>query len=236
MLSAREFTNKLYDDSAAMFEASKMQVKAYFESDLSKDELVDHFIGRMTNERMNMVEISKKISELPKNTSVQEYQLLCKQALDEAIHYRLVKEVVEHLTGKEVDLEPAIDSWESRIKSKGASLIEKFDGHNDPIALALYQMIAEGRAEAVWDQMADTIQDEFISTRYRRVARDEGFHSNIGKIKLEELLDTEEKQQHAAKIASEMRKELYRISCMNTKALPEARKLMEETYNYQYAA
>ena len=148
MLSAKEFTNKLYDDSAAMFEASKMQVKAYFESDLSKEELVDHFIGRMTNERMNMVEISKKISELPKNTSVQEYQLLCKQALDEAIHYRLVKEVVEHLTGNEVELESAIDSWESRIKSKGASLIEKFNGHNDPIALALYQMIAEGRTNS----------------------------------------------------------------------------------------
>ena len=65
MLSAKEFTNKLYDDSAAMFEASKMQVKAYFESDLSKEELVDHFIGRMVNERMNLIEISAQIAAAP---------------------------------------------------------------------------------------------------------------------------------------------------------------------------
>lgn len=235
MKTAKEFVNELVKQNETLFKASAMQVKAYFESKPSKEELVDHFTGRMVNERMNLVEISKTISELPTDTSVEELQLLAKQAMDESIHYRLVKEVIEHLTEKEVDLEAACASWETRITSKGAALIEKFNAHEDPIALALYQCIAEGRAEAVWDQMAETIEDEFISKRYARVARDEGFHSNIGKWKLEQLVQTPEAQAHAEKLAMEMRKELYKISCINTKAVPEARKMMEEAYQYEFS-
>jgi rubrerythrin len=234
MKTAKQFVKDLAKDNETLFKASAMQVKAYFESKPSKEELVDHFTGRMVNERMNLIEISKTIAELPANTSVEELQLLAKQALDESIHYRLVKEVIEHLTEEEVDLEAATASWQTRITSKGAALIEKFNAHEDPIALALYQTIAEGRAEAVWDQMAETIEDDFISKRYARVARDEGFHSNIGKWKLEQLVTTPEAQAHAAKLALAMRKELYRISCINTKAVPEARVMMEQAYNYTY--
>ena len=234
MKSAKEFVNELVAANEALFTASKLQVKAYFESKPSKEELVDHFTGRMVNERMNLVEISKKIAELPADTSVTELQLLSKQALDESVHYKLVKEVIEHMTGEEVDLQAAVDSWETRITSKGASLIKKYEAHQDPIALALYQTIAEGRAEAVWNQMAETIEDEFISGRYAKIARDEGFHSNIGKWKLEQLVTTPEAQARAAELAMEMRKDLYAISAKNTKFVPEAKELMEKTYNYKY--
>jgi rubrerythrin len=233
--TAKQFVDELVANNQTLFKASAMQVKAYFESKPSKEELVDHFTGRMVNERMNMVEIAKKIAEMPKDADVIELQLLSKQVLDEALHYRLVKEVIEHLTDEPVDLEAAIDSWETRITSKGAALIEEFEAHEDPIAMALYQTIAEGRAEAVWHQMAETIEDEYISSRYVKVARDEGFHSNIGKWKLEQLVDTPEAQAHALALADQMRKKLYKISCINTKPVPEAREMMEKAYNYEYA-
>lgn len=235
MKSAKEFVNQLVKENETLFKASAMQVKAYFESQPTHEELVDHFTGRMVNERMNLVEISKKIAEMPGDASVEELQLLSKQAQDEANHYRMVKEVIEHLTGEDVDLQAAIDSWETRITSKGATLINKYEAHSDPIALALYQCIAEGRAEAVWHQMAETIDDDFISSRYSKIARDEGFHSNIGQWKLAQLVTTPEAQQHALDLARQMRKDLYDISCVNCKAVPEARKMMEEAYGYTFA-
>ena len=230
MKSANEFVEELAQENEVLFRASAMQTKAYFESQPSKEALVDHFTGRMVNERMNLVEISKQISELPASTDTEELRLLSQQAQDEAEHYNMVKEVIEHLTGEPVDLQAATDAWETRVKSKGASLINQFNCHEDPIALALYQMTAEGRAEAVWNQMAETIQDPFISKRYAKIARDEGFHSKIGKWKLRQLVHTPESQQHAREIISQMRKELYRISCSGNMALPEARKMIEEAY------
>ena len=233
MKTAKQFVQELEQGNEALFKASAMQVKAYFESEPSQAELVDHFTGRMVNERMNLVEISKAISEMPATTSVKELQLLSRQASDEAKHFRMVKEVIEHITGKEVDLQAAVDSWETRVKNKGASLINEFDAHNDAIAMALYQMCAEGRAEAVWNQMAETIKDEFISTRYAEIAKDEGFHSKIGAWKLEQLVETPEAQAHAAELVSKMRKELYRISCAGTKYVPEAKQLMEQAYDME---
>ena len=230
MQTAKEFVAKIAAENQTLFKASAMQVKGYFEQDLNQEELVDHFTGRMVNERMNLVEISKAISEMPADADVKELQLLSKQAYDEAVHFRLVKEVIEHITGKEVDLQAAQDGWADRIKNKGASLINEFNCHEDPIALALYQMTAEGRAGAVWNQMAETIQDDFISRRYARIAKDETFHSTIGAQKLEQLVNTPEARAHAEEVVGKMRKELYRISCAGTKALPEARALFEEAY------
>ena len=234
MKTAKQFVQDLVNDNQALFKASRMQVKAYFENQPSKEELVDHFKGRMVNERMNLVEISKKIAEMPATTSVTELELLSKQALDEAVHYKLVKEVIEHLTGQEVDLQEATDSWETRIANKGASLLAKYEAQQDDLALALYQTIAEGRAEAVWDQMAETITDEFISTRYAKIARDEGFHSNIGQWKLEQLVETPEAQVRALELADQMRKDLYAISARGTRFVQEACDLMQKTYNYTY--
>jgi rubrerythrin len=230
MQQAKQFVKQLAEENDALFKASAMQVKAYFESDLSKEELLDHFTGRMVNERVNLIEISKAIAELPASTPVEELQLLSKQALDEAVHYKLVKEIIEHMTGEPVDLQAATDSYEPRVKDRGASLIDTFNAHEDPIALALYQMTAEGRANAVWSQMAETIKDEFISRRYAKIAKDEKFHSKIGAWKLEQLVDTPEAQAHATQLVGKMRKELYRISCVACKAVPEARQLFEEAY------
>jgi rubrerythrin len=139
----------------------------------------------MVNERMNMVEIATKVANAPASTSTEDLALLSKQALDEANHFRMVKEVIEHITGKEVDVEAAIAAETAKPTAKGAALLAKYEAQNDPLALAAYQFIAEGRAERVWNKMAECIQDEFISTTYAKIAKDEGFHSNIGRRALE---------------------------------------------------
>ena len=79
-------------------------------------------------------------------------------------------------------------------------------------------MVAEGRAEAVWNQMAECIEDEFISNAYAKIARDEGFHSKIGARALEKLVATESEQARIEALVAQMRKDLYEISCRNTTA------------------
>ena len=233
-MNSKQFVAKLAQDNEALFKASELNVEAYFASNPSQAELVEHFTGRMVNERMNMVEISTKVANAPADTSVETLALLSKQALDEANHFRMVKEVIEHITGETVDVEAAIAAEAAKPTAKGAALLAKYEAQNDPLALAAYQFIAEGRAERVWHKMAECIQDEFISTTYAKIARDEGFHSNIGKWKLEQLVTTPEAQAHAADLADRMRKDLYAISAKNTKFVPEAKDLMEKTYNYKY--
>jgi rubrerythrin len=184
----------------------------------------------MVNERMNMVEIANKVANAPANTSTEDLALLSKQALDEANHFRMVKEVIEHITGKEVDVETAIAAEETKPTAKGAALLAKYEAQNDPLALAAYQFIAEGRAERVWNKMAECIQDEFISTTYAKIAKDEGFHSNIGRRALELLATDAETQARVEQIARTMRMDLFAVSCMNTTATPEAVKLMDAAY------
>lgn len=232
MLTGKEFVSKIKQDNKALFDASCMNVKEYFDSNPATDELVKHFIGRMVNERMNMIEISNAIASLPAETPVEEFELLTKQAHDEAVHFRLVKNVIEHITGEPLDVEAAIASELSKPTAKGASLLEKYEAENDPLALAAYQLVAEGRAEAVWDQMAECIEDDFISRSYAKIARDEGFHSNIGALKLETLATTVEAQERVETIVNHLRKDLFEISCMNTKEVPAARALVTEAYGW----
>ena len=85
-MNAKQFVKQMKKDNQALFTASEMQVEAYFNSNPSQEKLVDHFIGRMVNERMNMVEISKSISTMPADADPVELQNLSKQAYDEAIH------------------------------------------------------------------------------------------------------------------------------------------------------
>ena len=162
MLPAKQFVQKIVNDNQALFKASQLNVKDYFDSKPSQQELVDHFIGRMVNERMNMVEISQTIANLPADTDPVELQLLTQQAHDEAVHFRLVKEVIEHISGEKLDVEKAIADEAVANTAKGASLLAKYEAETDAAALAAYQLVAEGRAEAVWNQMADCIEDEFI--------------------------------------------------------------------------
>jgi len=230
-MNAKQFVQKMAEDNKALFTASEMQVEAYFNSNPSQEQLVEHFVGRMVNERMNMVEISAKIASMPASTSVEELTLLTKQAQDEARHFGMVKEVIEHITGEELDVEKAIADEAAKPTAKGAALLEKYEAQNDPLALAAYQFIAEGRAEAVWNKMADCIEDEYISRVYAKIAKDEGFHANIGARSLELLATDEETQARVEEIARTMRMDLFAVSCMNTTALPEARKLIDEAYS-----
>lgn len=229
-MNSKQFVAKLAQDNEALFKASELNVEAYFASAPSQEALVEHFTGRMVNERMNMVEIANKVANAPADTPVETLALLSKQALDEANHFRMVKEVIEHITGKEVDVASAIAAEAAKPTAKGAALLEKYEAQNDPLALAAYQFIAEGRAERVWQKMADCIQDEFISTTYAKIARDEGFHSNIGRRALELLATDTETQARVEEIARTMRIDLFAISCMNTTATVEAKKLMGVDY------
>ena len=231
-MKAKQFVAQIVKDNQALFQASQHNVKAYFDSKPAQEELVEHFIGRMVNERMNMVEISKQVAELGADADPVELQLLTQQAHDEAVHFRLVKEVIEHIQGSPVDVEAAIAREAAKPTAKGAGLLAKYDAENDPIALAAYQLVAEGRAEAVWDQMADCIDDAFISGAYAKIARDEGFHAKIGARKLEQLVTTPEAQTYAQSLVEAMRRDLYEISCRNTVAAESGRELVADAYGW----
>ena len=232
MLTAKQFVQKITEENQALFKASQLNVKDYFDSKPSQQELVDHFIGRMVNERMNMVEISQTIANLPADTDPVELQLLTQQAHDEAVHFRLVKEVIEHIQGSPLDVNKAIADEAQKNTAKGAALLAKYEAESDAAALAAYQLVAEGRAEAVWNTMADCIEDSFISGAYRKIAKDEGFHSNIGARKLEQLVGDAETQQRIEALVANMRKDLYEISCRNTTANAEGKKLVAEAYGW----
>ena len=229
-MQVKQFVAKLAQDNEALFQASEMNVEAFFASNPSKEALVEHFTGRMVNERMNMVEIATKVANAPADTTVEMLALLSKQALDEANHFRMVKEVIEHMTGETVDVAAAIAHEAANPTAKGAALLAKYEAQNDPLALAAYQFIAEGRAERVWNKMAECIQDEFIATTYAKIAKDEGFHSNIGARSLLLLATDEATQARVEQIARTMRMDLFAVSCMNTTATPEAVKLMSAAY------
>ena len=229
-MNAKQFVKQMKEDNQALFTASEMQVEAYFNSKPTQAQLVEHFVGRMVNERMNMTEISAKIANMPASTPVEELTLLTKQAQDEAKHFGMVRDVIEHITGETLDVEAAIKAEEANPTAKGAALLEKYEAATDPIAMAAYQLIAEGRAEAVWNKMAECIQDEYVSTTYAKIAKDEGFHASIGARSLEQLATDTATQTRVLKLANQMRQDLFEISCMNTKALPEAQKLIDEAY------
>jgi rubrerythrin len=230
-MDAKQFVQKIVDENQALFRASQHNVKAYFDSKPAQEELVEHFIGRMVNERMNMVEISNAIANMPADADPVELQLLTQQAHDEAVHFRLVKEVIEHIQGAPIDVEAAIAREAAKPTAKGAGLLEKY-GAQDDAALAAYQLVAEGRAEAVWNQMAECIEDEFISKAYAKIAKDEGFHSKIGARKLEKLAQDTETQARVEALVKQMRKDLYDISCKNTTAAEDGKKLVADAYGW----
>lgn len=232
MLTGKQFVEKLVANNRALFAASQENVKAYFASKPSNEELVAHFVGRMVNERMNMVEISQAISQMPMDADPEELQLLTKQAHDEAVHFRLVKEVIEHISGSEVDVEAAIAAEGARPTAKGATLLNKYGAEQDAAALAAYQLVAEGRAEAVWHTMSECVDDQFIRNSYAKIARDEGFHAQIGARKLAQLANDSETQERIEKLVAQMRKDLYDISCKNTTPTERGRALVAEAYGW----
>jgi hypothetical protein len=231
-LTGKEFADMIRAENAALFDASRLNVREYFDSKPSQEELVAHFTGRMVNERMNMVEISAAVAAMPASTPVQELELLTKQAQDEALHFRMVKDVIEHITGETLDVEAAILAEAAKPTAKGADLLEAYEASTDAAALAAYQLVAEGRAEAVWQEMADCIEDEYISKAYAKIARDEGFHANIGGLSLAKLAVTAEEQARVSGLVDQMRKDLFNISCVNTTVTAEAKELVSEAYGW----
>ena len=231
-MNSKQFVAKIVADNQALFQASQHNVRAYFDSKPAQEELVEHFIGRMVNERMNMVEISQAIATMPADADPVELQLLTQQAADEAVHFRMVKEVIEHITGAPVDVETAIAREAAKPTAKGAGLLAKYEAENDPVALAAYQLVAEGRAEAVWNTMAECIEDEFIRKSYAKIAKDEGFHSKIGARKLEQLVTDTEVAARVEILVDAMRKDLYEISCRNTVAAEAGKELVADAYGW----
>jgi len=231
-VDAKQFVKKLVEDNQALFQASQHNGKEYFDSKPAQKELVEHFVGRMVNERMKMVEISQAIAQMPADTPTEELELLTRQAQDEARHFRMVKEVIEHMTGQPLDVAAAIAAEAAKPTAKGAGLLAKYGAENDAVALAAYQLVAEGRAEAVWNQMADCIEDEFISTSYAKIARDEGFHANIGGWKLEKLVQDPVTQARVEDLVAKMRRDLYDISCRNTTAAAAGKQLVADAYGW----
>jgi len=231
-MDAKQFVKKLVEDNQALFKASQHNVKEYFDSKPAQEELVEHFVGRMVNERMNMVEIANAVAAMPADTPTEELELLTRQAQDEARHFRMVKEVIEHMTGQPLDVAAAIAAEAAKPTAKGAGLLSKYGAETDPVALAAYQLVAEGRAEAVWNQMAECIEDKFISTSYAKIAKDEGFHANIGGWKLEKLVQDTATQARVEDLVAKMRRDLYDISCRNTTAAAAGRQLVAEAYGW----
>lgn len=229
-MQAAQFVEKLEFDNEAMFRASELQVKSYFESKPSKAELIDHFKGRMVNERMNLIEISAQIASAPADADTTELNLLAKQAQDEAKHFRMVKNVIEHLSGEQLDVEAAVVEHSAKLDTKGAALIKKYGADKNPLMLALYQFIAEGRAARNWKMMSECIDDSFISSTYAKIAKDEKFHASIGRRQLMKLCEDPVAQQQVLQIADSMRKDLFLITCAKSGMNPESKKIMEDAY------
>jgi hypothetical protein len=222
MLTGKEFVDKIKKDNIELFEKSRLNVRHYFASNPSKEHMVEHFRGRMVNEAMNMKAIAAEVASAPASMDVVELELLTKQAQDEAKHFRMVKEVIEHISGESIDINAAFAAELSNPQAKGATLLEKYGASEDPAVLAAYQLVAEGRAEAVWNEMAECVEDEFISSRYAAIAKDEGFHANIGGWKLEKLVEGAADLQNCIFVMVEqMRVDLLEISNKNT-AVPFA--------------
>ena len=227
MLTSKEFVAKLESENEALFRASELQIKHYYENTTDKDELIDNFTGRMVNERMNMEEISREVAALPAGTDPKKLILLSKQAHDEAKHFQFVKEVVEYLSGEKLDMQKAVEAHASRLEQKGAAMIKKYNCNNNPLMLGLYQLLAEGRAARNWAMMAEVIEDKFISSRYAKIAKDETFHATLGRMELEKLCDTQEAQDEINAVINNFRKDLFAITSSKTGTLEESAKLME---------
>ena len=227
MLTSKEFVAKLESENEALFRASELQIKHYYENTTDKDELIDNFTGRMVNERMNMEEISREVAALPAGTDPEKLVLLSKQAHDEAKHFQFVKEVVEYLAGEDLDMQKAVEAHASRLEQKGAAMIKKYNCNGNPLMLGLYQLLAEGRAARNWAMMAEVIEDKFISSRYAKIAKDETFHATLGRMELEKLCDTQEAQDEINAVINNFRKDLFAITSSKTGTLEESAKLME---------
>jgi len=237
MKPVNQFLDELWQSFMPLHRVAEIQTREFFDRfGKDKDMLKKFFHIRVGNERWNMVELAQKVANLPVDVDPNEARLLAKQAWDEAEHYRIVHEILEHLTGEPVDMKAVYaehggDAPDIRM---GASLIKKYEAQDNPIMMHMYQYMAEGRASHVWKIMSQVAGDEYIQTRYARVARDEKFHSEIGRLMLEKLCVTEEAQQEALSYVKEMVWDLFECSCVSLgdfqSASDEVKQIMREAY------
>lgn len=231
--STQDFISQLESGNEALFQASEMQVEAFFKSNPSTEAMFEHFAGRCANEYMNMVEVAQHLLEVAPTGDRKMIKLLAHQILDEANHFDMVAKVLERITGRQIDI-PALLAQESEGGSaKGARILEDM-GKDDRMALHLYQFIAEGRAHRVWQRMSEVCSDEMIAKTYAKIAADERKHMEFGRLGLEQSLNSAADQERAMKLANEIRKELYEVSCMNCVEVPEARALCVDAYGSSY--
>lgn len=218
MLSPKEFTEKISRDCEDLYKYHEDSVKAFFDRKPSQEEMVGYFTNRMINERINCTEISKRISNLPLDTTSEDMFILCKQALDEAKHFRYVKEIVEDLKGSEVDVENAMKkAVESELAGgdiRPATILQRYEASGDALTIAVYQYIAEGMAARNWTMQAKCAPNELIRSRYEEIAQDEKFHSSIGRRALEQIVVDPEEQVRAAALAREVISVLWNIGCI----------------------
>lgn len=231
MKDPKQFVADLREIFDTLYQVADATTREYFAEDHSQEEMLEYFKIRLFNERWNMVELSQAIAKLPIDTPMKETQMLAKQAYDEANHFRMVKEVIDHISGTEVDLVAIHATHGAKRPSQGVYILDKYNAQNDELVLALYQYLAEGRAAVVWQAMADSIDDEYVSKRYAKIAKDESFHSEIGRLRLEKLCITEEEQARALEFTQKFVWDLYENTCLSIKQVnPELRAKMRQAY------
>jgi len=237
-LTGKEFVKKVADYIEPLFKSSEEQTQAYFRNEPDLDEAIFNFKRRMFNERMNIVEIGKTLVEKPASTDPTMLKLLSKQVYDEAKHYDMVRNVIEYLRGEkftdeELEQEYAWQMDEQNVKAKGASLFDEIGGNEDPVMAAVYQFVAEGRASRVWNAMATSIDDEVVSTTYAKIAKDEGFHSMIGrKTLMQECDGNQEAQDKVMAVLPKMMERMFWINCQGTAAVRSGAERCAEVYGF----
>ena len=93
MLSGTDFVKKIKEGNKELFEASRSNVRRFFASKPSDEYLVEHFRGRMVNEAQNMYAIAGQVASADPSTDVKDLELLSRQAMDEAKHFRMVRKL-----------------------------------------------------------------------------------------------------------------------------------------------
>jgi len=213
MSMSREFLEKITEQCEPLFQFNEANVKMYWENKPSKEDAIEYFSRRMINERTNAIQFSRRVSQMPMDTTPEEMFLLSKQAHDEAKHFWFVKDIVESMTGEPVDVSATFDiikEKQLRSASEGrnfpvpSELLAQFECANDPIAIALYQFIAEGLAHRNWSMQATVAPTKMIAEKYAEIAKDEKFHAQIGRMQLEKLIVNEESLAHATKLSQEI--------------------------------
>lgn len=237
-LTGKEFVRKVADYIEPLYKSSEEQTQAYFRNDPDLDEAIFNFKRRMFNERMNIVEIGKTLTDMPASTDPNMLKLLSKQVYDEAKHYDMVRNAIEYLRGEkftdqELEEEYAWQMDAANVKSKGASLFDEIGGNEDPLMAAVYQFVAEGRAGRVWNAMATSIDDEVVSTTYAKIAKDETFHSRIGaKTLMKECDGNQEAQDKVMAVLPQMMERMFWINCQGTAAVKEGAERCAEAYGF----